>query len=221
MVKLYSISKMPYGVKQKFMLPKTTWPCCKRSSQNDKHSASVKMSIVESAVVGSLAQAGEVIDCALGDSRPLRHSQLDVYSNDPDNDDQRSTWTCDNLTDHGYHQACNITTAGSAQAKPHDHPQGLTHVHFDNCVVKVRPGFDLDQLLANSIDGPVHLLNVQTTGWIQSGAILLPAFVLLRWISSIKADEQSVEVDDTYDPSATGPFRPIRAGVKVDMVNRD
>lgn len=200
---------MPYGVKQTFKLPKTAWASHKRKKVN--HSATVCKKIVD----------GEVIDCALGDSGPLRHSQLDVYSNDADNDNQRSTWTCDNLTDHGYHQTCNIMTAGSAQAKPHAHALGLTHVHFDNCVVKVRPGFDLDQLLASSIDGPVHLLNVQTTGWIRSGALLLPAFVLLRWISSIQADEQSVEEDDTYDPSATGFVRPFRAGAKVDIVNRD
>jgi hypothetical protein len=192
---------MPFKVKHKFKLPKTSWACQK---QQRTHT----MKTEDSAV----------IDVHPVDSRTLLHSQLDVYSNDQDIDDHRS---CGNLTDHGYYQTCNIKTAGSAQAKPHAHALGLTHVHFDNCVVKVRTGFDLDQLLANSIDGPVHLLNVQTTGWIQSGSLLLPAFVLLRWISSIKADEQSVEEDDTYDPSSTGYVRPFRAGAQVDIVNRD
>jgi hypothetical protein len=165
---------MPYGVKQAFKLPKTSWASRKRRIA--KHYATVSVKIDD----------GEVIDCALGDSRPLRHSQLDVYSNDPDIDDQRSTWTCDNLKDHGNYQTCSIKTAGSAQAKPHDHPQGLTQVHFQNCVLKVRPGNDLDQLLALSTKGPVHLFNVQTNGWIQSGPLLLPAFILLRWMSEIQ-----------------------------------
>jgi hypothetical protein len=50
---------MPFGVKQTLKLPKTSWASHKRKNIN--HSAPVSMKI----------QDGEVIDCALGDSRPL------------------------------------------------------------------------------------------------------------------------------------------------------
>jgi hypothetical protein len=204
---------MPNGVKQTFKFPKTSWASHKRKIA--KHYATVSMKIEE----------GAVIDCAQGDSRPLQHSQLDVYSNDPDNDDQRSTWTCHNLKDHGNYQNCSIKTAGSAQAKPHDHPQGLTHVHFGNCVVKVRTGNDLDQIVALSSKGPVKLFNVKTNGWMISGETLKPSFIFERWMSAFTTDESSDDVDiefgDTYDPTATGYFRPFRAGAKVDIVNRD
>jgi hypothetical protein len=204
---------MPNGVRQTFKLPKTSWASHKRKKIS--HSAPVSMKIED----------GAVIDCALGDSRPLRHSQLDVYTIDPVNDDQRSTWRCDNLTDHGYHQDGNITTAGSAQAMPHDHPQGLTQVHFGNCVVKVRTGNDLDQMVALSSKGPVNLFNVKTNGWMISGETLKPSFIFERWMSAVATDESSHDVDmrfyDTYDPSATGYVRPFRAGANVDIVNRD
>jgi hypothetical protein len=113
-----------------------------------------------------------------------------IYSDDTDDEDTDfsvlTLRTCNNLSDHGYYQSCNIITEGVATIKSHDHPQGLTQLTFANCVVKVRTGHDLDKLIAMSNEGPVYLFNVQTKGWIVSDAILLPAFILLRWMSSMR-----------------------------------
>jgi hypothetical protein len=146
---------MPFGVKKKLKLPRSSW-------------------------------AGH--RCSHDSPKPT-HSQLDVFLDDVYTDDQPKDTccqrTCDNLSDHGYYQRSSIITQGIAHTKPHAHSQGLTQVIFNNCIVKVRSGHDLDQLLALSNEGPVHLFNVQTNGWIQSGPLLLPAFVLLRWMSEI------------------------------------
>jgi hypothetical protein len=125
------------------------------------------------------------------DSPKPTHSELDVYIDGKvayTDDQPKDAWFCDNLSDHGYFQSSSIKTEGVAKTKPHAHAQGLTQVIFANCVVKVRTGHDLDQLIALSNEGPVYLFNLHTNGWIQSGAKMLPAFVLLRWMSAMSKD---------------------------------
>jgi hypothetical protein len=95
----------------------------------------------------------------------------------------------DAVADHSFFQNCSCTTMGSANTQVHAHPMGLAHVVFENCVVKVRLGFDLDRLIALSRIGPVSLHNIHSSGWIPTGETLLPAYVFLRWISSMVAVE--------------------------------
>jgi hypothetical protein len=95
----------------------------------------------------------------------------------------------DAIADHSFFQNRNITAIGSANTQVHAHPLGLAHVVFDNCVVKVRLGSDLDRLIALSRIGPVSLHNIHSSGWITTRETLLPAYVFLRWISSMDAVE--------------------------------
>lgn len=90
------------------------------------------------------------------------------------------------MKDHNCFQDCNFTTLGRANTKVHSHPMGLAHVFFSNCVVKVRRGHDLEKIIDLSRNGPVKLWNIQSSGWITSNESLLPAFVFLRWISSME-----------------------------------
>ena len=90
------------------------------------------------------------------------------------------------MKDHNFFQECNFTTFGRANTKVHSHPMGLAHVFFSNCVVKVRRGHDLEKIIDLSRNGPVKLWNIQSSGWITSNESLLPAFVFLRWISSME-----------------------------------
>jgi hypothetical protein len=91
------------------------------------------------------------------------------------------------MKDHNFHQECNFKAFGSANTKIHSHPKGLAQVFFNNCVVKVRIGHDLDKMIAHSRIGPVQFYNIQSSGWIPSHESLLPAFLLLRWMSSMDA----------------------------------
>lgn len=93
------------------------------------------------------------------------------------------------VADHSFFQNRSFTAIGSANTQVHAHPLGLAHVVFDNCVVKVRLGSDLDRLIALSRIGPVSLHNIQSSGWITTRETLLPAYVFLRWISSMVAVE--------------------------------
>ncbi len=95
----------------------------------------------------------------------------------------------DAVADHSFFQNRSIKAIGSANTQVHAHPLGLAHVVFDNCVVKVRLGSDLDRLIALSRIGPVSLHNIQSSGWISTRETLLPAYVFLRWISSMVAVE--------------------------------
>jgi hypothetical protein len=109
-------------------------------------------------------------------------------------DDATAPHLCSNLSDrliadHSFFQSRSFTAIGSANTQMHAHPLGLAHVFFDNCVVKMRLGHDLDRLIALSRIGPVSLHNIQSSGWIPSRETLLPAYVFLRWISSMVADE--------------------------------
>ena len=86
---------------------------------------------------------------------------------------------------HGYFKHHSIQTVGNPNTKIHDDPQGLAQLKFDNCVVKVRQGPDLDRLTMLGRAGPVQLHTVMSCGWIATDRSLLPAFVYLRWVSSM------------------------------------
>jgi hypothetical protein len=89
--------------------------------------------------------------------------------------------------EHGHFQKKCFMTAGNSNTRFHSHPEGLAEVTFDNCVVKVRRGHDLERLVTLSRTGNVQLLNVTSNGWITTTHSLLPAFVYLRWISNMCA----------------------------------
>ena len=80
---------------------------------------------------------------------------------------------------------CCFTTIGRGNIKIHDHPLGLAQIIFDNCVVKVRLGHDLDLLVNLSCFGPVQLHNIRCIGWIPTHRTLLPSFLFQRWLSSM------------------------------------
>jgi len=86
---------------------------------------------------------------------------------------------------HGYFKQHSIQTVGNPNTKIHDDPMGLAQLKFDNCVVKVRQGHDLDRLTILGRAGPVQLHTVMSCGWIATDRSLLPAFVYLRWVSSM------------------------------------
>ena len=111
------------------------------------------------------------------------------------NEDDATTWnsrrkSCkvvspwDSFT---FSQKADITTVGFPNTKMHDHPLGLTQVTFDNCVVKVRVGHDLDNLLSLGRLGQVNLTNVSSNGWVATNISLLPCCIFLRWISTMQA----------------------------------
>jgi hypothetical protein len=96
--------------------------------------------------------------------------------------------------DHNFFHKCNFTTFGRANTKVHSHPMGLAQVFFSNCVVKVRRGHDLEQLIDLSKIGPVQLKNIESSGFITSVESLLPAFVFHRWISSMSKSDDITSV---------------------------
>jgi hypothetical protein len=152
---------MPFGVEKKCKLPRASWAGHSRSHDYPKPTYRYRDVYID----------GEVVN-----------------TDDTDDQDKVTVLTlrsCINLSEHGYYQSCNIKTEGVGQIKSHAHAEGLTQVTFANCVVKVRTGHDLDQLIALSNEGPVNIFNVQSNGWIQTDANPLPAFVLLRWMSSM------------------------------------
>ena len=155
---------MPFGVEKKRMVPRALWTGHKRSHDSPKPTISHRDVYIDS---------------------KLLHTQYTDDTDDQDKDTVLTLRSCINLSDHGYYQDCSIKTEGVAQFKTHDHAQGLTQLTFANCVVKVRTGHDLDALITLSNKGPVHLFNVRSNGWIQSNEIMLPAFILLRWMSSM------------------------------------
>jgi hypothetical protein len=86
----------------------------------------------------------------------------------------------------GRYKKFTIKTIGSAYTQMHEYSQGLAVVSFVNCVIKVRPGDDLNTLIAMSRVGTVILYNVQLNGWTTTNQSLLPTYIFLRWISKIK-----------------------------------
>ena len=101
---------------------------------------------------------------------------------------------------HSFYQSHSLMAVGIPAIKDHDHPQGLSQLMFENCVVKVRRGTDLTHLMHLSLSGPVHLHNVNSCGWIAFGDHQLPAFVFIRWLSEMSSsssfsDELSVMGD--------------------------
>jgi hypothetical protein len=165
-------------------LPRTAWASGRRYSETADPTQSVGMEVADSAVIHVLDCAALIHQSTDAPSPSQNRSTHVVYTDDSSDGDE-SPWHCNSLQNHGFYQKSNIKTAGIALAKPHNHVQGLTQVIFDNCLIQVRPGKDLDQLLAKSIDGPVHLIGVQTNGWIESNAKLLPAFIYHRWLTSM------------------------------------
>ena len=151
---------------------------------------------VESEVVETLPQAEEQpIASRMVVSNIVHHSNS---ISDDENDHTCVVHVVQNDS-HRLHRDCCFTTAGSANVTLHPDAMGLARVFFDNCVVKVRLGPDLDQMVAHSQIGPVQLHNITPTGstlYVQpqfcattcaaAGIITeLPVFVFLRWISSM------------------------------------
>ena len=89
-------------------------------------------------------------------------------------------------TEHYYLHKCTFLAVGSCNTQMHPNPLGLARVTFENCVVQVRPGRDLEQLIAFSRIGPVLLCNVSANGWFSSSRTLLPGFIFLRWVSTMQ-----------------------------------
>jgi hypothetical protein len=90
-------------------------------------------------------------------------------------------------TSFSFWERSSITACGIPNLKMNDHPLGLAHVIFDNCVVKVREGFDLKNLLSLGRLGDVELFNVTSFGWVATDRTLLPCCIYERWISDMGA----------------------------------
>jgi hypothetical protein len=86
-----------------------------------------------------------------------------------------------------YWRKASITTVGIPNTKMNAHPLGLAEIIFDNCVVKVRAGHDLDNLVSLGRLGNVQLSNVTSNGWIATDRALLPCCIFARWMSGMKA----------------------------------
>jgi hypothetical protein len=105
--------------------------------------------------------------------------------NSPPNNNDHCCFEHDLLNDHIGCRDCCFTAIGRGNIKLHAHPLGLAQIIFENCVVKVRLGHDLDDLVALSCLGSVQLHNIQANGWVSTTASHLPSFVFLRWLSSM------------------------------------
>jgi hypothetical protein len=86
---------------------------------------------------------------------------------------------------HCYLHSSDFQAVGNCNVHLHSHPQGLADVIFDNCVVQVRLGLDLERLIALSKTGSVLLCNVCSNGWFATTRTVLPRFILQRWISTM------------------------------------
>ena len=168
------------GAKHKFKLPRVAQAGNRRSSRNAEQLPSNGKEVEDSAVIEVFSTEAQ---CP-----PLHQSEQDLYTVATDEEDVSPWPRSIDLSSHGYYQWCNIQTAGAARTKPHHHTLGLTQVIFNNCMIQVRPGEDLEKLLAKSIDGPVRIINVRTNGWAEAGAALLPAFVFHRWLSHVQLE---------------------------------
>jgi hypothetical protein len=84
---------------------------------------------------------------------------------------------------HSYWNFADFTTLGRPVVRVHQHAAGLTELHFVNCIVKVRVGNDLDDLIRCSANGAVALRNLSTNGWVTNCVTVLPSFVFLKYLS--------------------------------------
>ena len=84
---------------------------------------------------------------------------------------------------HSHYNRADFTALGRPVVRVHQHPAGLTELHFDNCIVKVRAGIDLDDLIRCSANGAVALRNLSTNGWVTNSFTVLPSFVFLKYLS--------------------------------------
>jgi hypothetical protein len=122
----------------------------------------------------SLASIGLGSDCTRESHDVLNENDHCCFEHDVHNDHVQNS--C---------RDCCFTTIGRGNIKIHVHPLGLAQIIFDNCVVKVRLGHDLDLLVCLSSFGPVQLHNIRSIGWIPTNRTLLPSFLFLRWLSSM------------------------------------
>lgn len=159
----------------------------RRTMMDGAKSESIRRKVADSEVIESIEQVHH---------NPLPHTidqpqhlkeEHDVESSDDNANFEKADASKSNqMNDHNFFQKCNFRTFGSANTKVHSHPKGLTQVFFSNCVVKVRRGHDLDKMVTLSRIGPIKLCNIQSSGWIASDESLLPAFLFLRWMSSME-----------------------------------
>jgi hypothetical protein len=98
-------------------------------------------------------------------------------------------------------QKAKITTVGIPITKMNAHPLGLAQIIFDNCVVKVRAGHNLDNLVSLGRLGNVQLSNVTSNGWIATDRALLPCCIFARWMSGMKASRTCEQSPSSCDDS--------------------
>jgi hypothetical protein len=91
-------------------------------------------------------------------------------------------------TSFSFWERSSILTCGIPNLKMNiENPLALCQVIFDNCVVKVREGIDLNNLLTLGRKGDVELTNVTSFGWVATERTLLPCCIFERWISNMGA----------------------------------
>jgi len=90
--------------------------------------------------------------------------------------------TRDSSNSHDFFRRADFVTLGQPIVKTHRFVAGLTELQFQNCVVKVRIGYDLSELIRRSSFGSVALRNLSTNGCVPD--TLLPTFIFIKYISS-------------------------------------
>jgi hypothetical protein len=96
--------------------------------------------------------------------------------------------TCENmgsnprLDNHVFFRNADFVTVGQPTVKTHRFAAGLTELQFENCVVKVRTGHDLNELIRCSSSGSVALRNVSANGWASNTQ--LSSFIFVKYMSS-------------------------------------
>jgi hypothetical protein len=150
-------------------------------------SEAIRREVADSEVIESIEKVHLTpLPHTIDQTRQLKEEHEDVSSDDSTDCEKADASKRIQKNDHNFFQKCNFTTFGSANTKVHSHHMGLAQVFFSNCVVKVRRGHDLDKMVDLSRIGPVKLCNIQSSGWIESDQSLLPAFLFLRWMSSME-----------------------------------
>ena len=95
------------------------------------------------------------------------------------------------LDDHSFFQYADFVTSGQPLVIAHRLDAGLTELQFENCVLKVRVGCDLNEIIRCSSTGPVYLRNLSTNGWAANSDTLLPSFIFIKYISSLTLQSES------------------------------
>jgi len=113
---------------------------------------------------------------------------------------------------HGFFKRLSFVAVGQPSIKAHRFDGGLTELWFINCVLKVRVGDDLDKIVRLSISGQISFENLSTNGWIPSHRTLLPAFIFVRYISSV---DDGVRDDDVADEASVTDTPQTVASVRV------